>query len=194
MIRGMCRALLAAAVPLTLAACDTADKAATVVQSAAQAQVNPTLSTADATFINQAGADGLAEVRLGQLAARKGAARSVRRYGQMMATDHGTLNAELAQLARSKRLTPPVTLDASSQQTYDTLSRLSARGFDRAYLEETLSSHQELLGLYQREVQNATDPEVKAFAARYLGVIQHHLDEAQRLNNVVPRRYRADAG
>ncbi len=178
---------------LSLGGCGTADKAATTVQSAAEAQTSRTLSTTDATFINEAAASGLAEAQFGQLAARKGAARSVRRFGQQMAAEHAKLNQEIRQLARNKGLSPATTLDAESRQAYDMLRGLSGRAFDRAYLQETLTGHQEQLALFQREVQDATDPEVKAFAARYIGVLQHHLDEAERLNNVVPRRYRAQA-
>ncbi len=179
---------------LPLAACNTADKAATQVESAAQAQVNPTLSTTDANFINQAAAGGLAEVELGQLAAQKGGSAAVRRFGQQMVRDHTPVNQQLMQLAQSKGLSPSTTLDAPHQSTYDTLNGLRGRAFDRQYLEGQLSDHQDQVTLFQNEAQNGTDPEVKAFAARNVGTVQHHLTELQRMNGSGGRRHGTTTG
>ncbi len=181
-MRPMRWALLGSALAvMPLAACSTADKAATEVQSAAQAQVNPTLSTTDTNFINQAAAGGLAEVQLGELAAKQGGTPAVRRFGQQMVRDHTPVNQELMQLAQSKQLSPSTTLDAPNQQTYDTLNGLRGRAFDAQYLQGQLTAHQDQLTLFQTEAQTGTDPQVKAFAAKNQGLIQQHVDELQRL-------------
>ncbi len=168
---------------LPLAACSSTNKAATEVQSAAQAQVNPTLSTTDTNFINQAAAGGTAEVQLGELAAKKGGTPAVRRFGQQMVRDHTPVNQQLTQLAQTKQLSPSTSLDAPHQQTYDTLNGLRGRAFDRKYLQGQSTDHQDQLTLFQTEAQSGTDPDVKAFAAQNVGVIQHHVDELQRLTS-----------
>ena len=163
-----------------LAACSKADKAATTVESAAQAQVNPTLSTTDTNFINQAAAGGLAEVQLGELAAKKGSP-AVRRFGEQMVRDHTPVNQELMQLAHSKQISPSTTLDAPHQQTYDTLNGLHGQAFNQQYLQGQVTDHQDQLTLFQTEAQSGTDPQVKSFAASHVGLLQEHLQEAQRL-------------
>ena len=180
---------------MPLVACSTADKAATQVQSAAQAQVNPTLSTTDTNFINQAAAGGLAEVQLGELAAKKGGTSAVRRFGQQMVSDHTPVNQQLMALAQSKQLSPSTTLDAPNQQTYDTLNGLRGRAFDQQYLPGQLTAHQDQLTLFQTEAQTGTDPDVKAFAAKGEGMIQQHVDELQRLTaaHSGARRHRAQS-
>jgi putative membrane protein len=189
-------ALLGSALMVTpLVACSRADKAATEVQSAAQAQVNPTLSTTDTNFINQAAAGGLAEVQLGELAAKKAGTPAVRRFGQQMVRDHTPVNQQLMALAQAKQLSPSTTLDAPNQQTYDTLNGLRGRAFDQQYLQGQLTAHQDQLTLFQTEAQSGTDPEVKTFAAKNQGMIQEHVDELQRLTaaHSGARRHRAQS-
>ena len=47
-----------------------------------------------------------------------------------------------------------------------------------------VKDHQEDLQAYQEEAANGTDPDVKAFAARHVPLLQEHLRMAQSL----PRR------
>jgi len=166
---------------LPLMACSQTEKAATTAQSAVQAQMNPTLSTSDATFINTAAAGGAAEVQFGQLAAQKGGTQAVRRFGQQMVDDHSKINQELMQLAQQKKISPSTGMDATHQAAYDDLQKLRGRAFDRQYLQGQVQDHQATVQAFQQEAQSGTDPDVKAFAARNLPTIQRHLDELQKM-------------
>lgn len=166
---------------LVLAGCAQTQRAADTTLAAAKAQVNPTLSTTDAAFMTTAARGGLAEVEMGQLAGRNGRSAAVKRFGQTMVSHHGQANQEMAALARQKQITPPSTMGAEQQQIYDDLSRLRGSAFDRAYARAMVEDHQEDLRLYREEAANGTDPDVKAFAARHVPVLQEHLRMAQRL-------------
>jgi putative membrane protein len=167
---------------LPLGACTDANRAATAAQSAVQAQVNPTLSTTDTTFLNEAAQGGIAEVQMGQLAAERGGTAAVRRFGQQMVRDHTPVNQQLTQLAQAKQLSPPTTMDIAHQQLFDTLQGLRGRAFDRQYIQGQIDDHQAMVTLFQQEAQNGTDPEVKAFAASHLGVLQQHLRELEGMS------------
>jgi putative membrane protein len=84
-------------------------------------------------------------------------------------------------LAQQKQITPPGTMGAEHQRTYDDLARLRGGAFDRTYAQAMVQDHQEDLRDYQAEAQNGTDPDVKAFAARHVPLLQEHLRMAQRL-------------
>ena len=73
-----------------LAGCAQTQRAADTTVAAARAQVNPTLSTSDATFMTTAARGGMAEVQLGQLAQRNGSSAAVKRFGQQMEQYSGT--------------------------------------------------------------------------------------------------------
>jgi putative membrane protein len=126
----------------------------------------------------------LAEVQLGQLAQRNGQSAAVKRFGQRMVDDHGRANQEMVALAQRKQTTPPAGVGAEHQRTYDELAKLRGGAFDRAYAQAMVQDHQEDLRAYQEEAANGTDPDVKAFAARQVPLLQEHLRLAERL----PRR------
>jgi putative membrane protein len=176
---------------LPLMACSQTEKAATTAQSAVQAQMNPTLSTSDATFINTAAAGGAAEVQFGQLAAQKGGTAAVRRFGQQMVDDHGKIDQELMQLAQQKKISPSTGMDATHQASYDDLQKLRGRAFDRQYLQGQLQDHQATVRAFEQEAQSGTDPDVKAFATRNLPTIQRHLDELQKMSTGGHRAHRS---
>ena len=170
---------------LALAGCQSTQQAATTVQSAAQAQTTPTLSTTDATFINMAGTSGLAEVQLGELAQTRASNPAVRRFAAQMVADHTQANQRLAALARAKQMTPPSSTDTLHTQAYQQLQNTRGRDFDKLYMDGQVQDHQMVVQAFQNEAQNGTDPDVRAFAQQNLPVMQQHLETAQRLD---PRR------
>jgi putative membrane protein len=161
--------------------CAQTQRVADTTVAAAKAQVNPTLSTSDAAFMTTAARGGLAEVQMGQLAQRNASSAAVRRFGQQMVSHHGQSNQEMMALAQRKQITPPSTMGAEQQQIYDDLAKLRGSAFDRAYARAMVQDHQEDLRLYREEAANGTDPDVKAFAARHVPVLEEHLRMAHRL-------------
>jgi len=162
-----------------IAACETSEKAATWVQSATQAQMTPTLSTTDATFINTVGAAGIAEVKFGDLARNQATKSEVRSFAAQMVTDHTTANQELVALAEQKQMTPPSDMDLNHKAMYDRLSSTSGAEFDRAYMEAQVQDHTAAVSAFQDEITNGSDADVKAFAQKYLPIVQHHLEMAR---------------
>jgi putative membrane protein len=166
---------------LFVAGCAQTQRAADTTVAVARAQVNPTLSTSDAAFMTTAARGGLAEVEMGRLAQRNGRSAAVKRFGQQMVSHHGQSNQEMMALAQQKQVTPPASMGAEHQRIYDDLAKLRGSAFDRAYAQAMVRDHQEDPRAYQAEAQNGTDPDVKAFAARHVPILQEHLRMAQRL-------------
>ena len=172
---------VSAAAFVVLAGCAQTQRAADTTLAAAKAQVNPTLSTSDAAFMTTAARGGMAEVEMGQLAQRNGRSPAVKRFGQQMVSHHGRSNQDMVALAQQKQITPPSSIGAEHQSVYDDLAKLRGNAFDRAYAQAMVRDHQEDLRLYQEEAANGTDPDVRAFAARHVPILQDHLRMAQRL-------------
>lgn len=166
---------------LGLAACESTDQASTAVKSAVQAQTTPTLSTADATFINTAAQAGLEEVKFGQLATTKTHNKRVRAFAEQMVSDHTQANQKLMAIAQAKGITPTSTMDTMHDQLYSQLQGEHGRSFNRDYLAAQLKDHQTVVQMFQDEAQNGTDPDVKNFAAQTLPILQHHLDELEKM-------------
>src|SRR5690242_6914718 len=66
-----------------------------------------TKAGADATFAQQAMRDGQQEVSLGQLALQKSKNEDVKRFAQMMVTDHSAANDKLKSLVQDQRSESP---------------------------------------------------------------------------------------
>jgi putative membrane protein len=124
---------------------------------------------------------GMAEVALGRLALRKSQNDAVRKFAQLMVDDHSKANADLKKAAQSDNV--PVPSGPSQQQvaTMQALARLSGSDFDKAYIAEQVRDHAQDATDFQTESQAGKDPQIKAFAAQYVGVIGKHLQLAQAI-------------
>ena len=168
----------------------------TVLAVAALLTLAPLVSTAQAqgqagsadrvgatsNFVTKAAVGGIAEVRLGQLAILKASNGEVKSFGQQMADDHGKANTELTDLAKMKGMTLPTDIDAKHQATYDRLSKLSGAEFDRAYMQAMVADHSEDVEEFRREAKSGSDPDLKAWAAKVLPTLEHHLQMAESTN------------
>lgn len=64
----------------------------------------------------------------------------------------------------------------SHKSTVDSLAKESGADFDKAYVKEMVSDHENDLKAFQKQADSASDPDVKAFAAKVVPVVQKHLD------------------
>lgn len=138
---------------------------------------------ADTTFASKAAVGGMAEVALGKMAAAKGVSKDVKDFGNMMVMDHGKANDELKAIAQKKNITLPTGLDAEHQAKSDSLSKLSGKDFDKAYVDVMIDGHKKTLALMQAEASNGKDAELKAFAEKTAPVVQHHLEEILKIHD-----------
>jgi len=140
------------------------------------------LSSADQKFVTDAATGSMAKVELGRLAAQQGSSDAVKQYGQRMVTDHSQANTELTKLASTKGVTLPTTLDTKTQEQITKMSQLSGSDFDKAYINGMVKDHQKDVTLFQKQTTSATDPDVKAYAAKTLPTLQDHLQMARDIN------------
>jgi putative membrane protein len=152
-------------------------KATTSSSQSAMGTTN--LSSSDRKFIEKAAVGGMAEVQFGKLATQKAGADQVKQFGQRMVDDHSKADDQLKQVATSKGVTLPTSLDKSSQREMDKLSKLSGADFDREYMKTMVSDHKKDVSEFKSEASKAKDPDVKQFAASTLPTLQEHLTLAQ---------------
>jgi putative membrane protein len=159
--------------------------AAALWLGACTGQGNPSLTTADNNFILQAAAASMGEVALGEMAQRYSSNPLVQQFAAQMERDHTAMNQELMAIARRKGVTPPTALDPGRVNANRQLSMLTGTAFDQQYMIQQVQDHDLQLALFQEEAQFGTDPELKAFAAKYLPVVQAHANQARQVLNSV---------
>jgi putative membrane protein len=138
--------------------------------------------TSDADFVATAASGGLMEVELGKIAAQKGASAEVKKFGQHMVDDHSKANTELKQLAAKKKWNVPAKMNAENQATYDRLSKMNGKDFDRDYMAEMVKDHTVDVGLFEQATRKAKDADLKAFASKTTPTLRNHLDMAREIN------------
>lgn len=156
--------------------------------SGCAAHPNPSLGTADNSFIMQAASGGMAEVALGQMAQQKSTNAAVRQFAAEMVADHTQADKELLAIAAKKNVVPPASPDAARTAVATQLSALSGTAFDQQYLSSQRQDHELQIKLYTDEAQTGTDPDLRAFASKYLPALQHHLSEVQAITPANVRR------
>ena len=130
----------------------------------------------DIEFAGEAAEGGMLEVKLGQLAKEKGTAGSVKELGSMMATDHGKANDELKAVAKKNNISLPAALSDKSQKMYDGLAAKKGSDFDKAYAAMMVDDHNEDIPKFQSEADGGQNADLKAFAAKTLPTLKHHLE------------------
>jgi putative membrane protein len=145
----------------------------------------PAKTSPDQKFVMEVAKGGMAEVELGKLATEKASSADVKSFGQRMVDDHTKAGDELKALAQSKNITLPTEIDPKEKALRDRLAKLSGEAFDRAYMTAMLDDHRKDANEFRIESRAGKDPEVKAWAAKTLGIVTQHLELAQQANKAV---------
>lgn len=155
----------------------------------ALAQTSPvraSLSRADTAFLQQAAENGHMEIEGSRAALEKAAEPKVREFAQMMIADHQRVGNELKALASSKGVEVADKPSIVQRTKVKLLSTSEGDDLSRRYLQQLgVEAHQETIELFKKAAANATDPDVKAFAAKTLPGLQHHLSQARELQAAV---------
>lgn len=133
-------------------------------------------SMTPSSFLSDAAASGMAEVRLGNLALTRSQNEEIKQFAQQMILDHTKTNIELTQLATKKSIQIPTELDSKHKSLADRISRLSGAEFDREYVKAMVEDHEKNVKAFQMQAEGGTDAEIKDFAAKTLPSLQMHLE------------------
>jgi putative membrane protein len=149
---------------------------AAVGQAPAAAQQPKSLAS-DSVFILRAGSVGLLQVKLGQLAEKKGTSPAVVEFGKRMVTDYSKANEELKAAAKAAAFPGPVLL-RQDQQIFDRFNGMGRSSFAKAYMAEMVQQHGEQVQLFQRESAGGRVQSLKQLAARMLPEMEQRLSLA----------------
>jgi putative membrane protein len=139
----------------------------------AAAQQSPSVA-ADSTFIQTASSLGLLQVKLGNLAAKKGSSPAVVEYGRRMVADYSKANDTFAAAAKQAAFPSPV-LIRQHQQVFEQFQGLGRSSFDKAYMAEMVKEHGEEVELFQKESKDGRVQSLKQLASNMLPDLQQRL-------------------
>lgn len=176
---------------LILAACnrtesDTASTAHTGATAPAGSTAPPSATAPapsnDLPFATTASMANLYEITASQLALQKATGARYKEFAQTMITQHTEIGESYKPIAEKQGLPMPAALEGEFATLYDALvSAQSGAAFDALYRQQMIDTHTAAVGLFRTEAASGQDPELKAFAARWVSTVEHHLEMAKAL-------------
>jgi len=128
----------------------------------------------DKAFVRTATEDGIADVKLGQLAVQRGGPE-VKTFGQKMVDDHTAFNKEMGTVADALGVIPSKNMSKDDQAEYDKLNGLSGKDFDAEYITFILKAHWKKLHDFYMEASVAADPGLAAVVVKAMRTMHDHL-------------------
>ncbi len=135
----------------------------------------------DTLFLRHEASGSAYEFAIAQLAQQHATRPDVQAYATALVNDHGAYHDALHALAAQKGI---ILSDALTAQAQARLRRLAATrnaAFDGAFLREALRVNGEDMREFRREASRTTDPDIRAFVARFLPIEQQHEAAARAL-------------
>jgi putative membrane protein len=142
------------------------------------------------TFIDKAAVANKYEIDTSELALKYGKSADVKSFAQQMIDDHKKVGDDFkAALAEAKIEPPADSLDVSHTAKYAKLRLFTTeKGFDHAYVNAQLQAHEDAVATFKDYSTNGPTPAIKAFAAKTLPTLEHHLEMVKSLHAKTPAK------
>ncbi|AMU10139.1 DUF4142 domain-containing protein [Burkholderia cenocepacia] len=138
----------------------------------------------DAEFVDKAGMIGKVERQAGQLALDRSSNADVKAFARKMVDDHARIADELRHIGAQKGV--PVQTRMLVDPEVTALRAKDGRAFDAAYVALAgPRAHEAAVRLYETEAKEGRDPQLRAFAARTLPMLNAHPSAARQLAKTV---------
>ena len=127
------------------------------------------------------------DIDAGELAQKTATHPEVKKFGEMMATDHTGVNKAAVELATKLKVTPEDNdtsraLKAGGDQNLAHLKTLKGAAFDKAYVDHEVAYHTQVLEAIDKTlVPNTKNAELKALLVKVRPAFVAHFKRAKRL-------------
>jgi putative membrane protein len=137
-----------------------------------------------------AGAANNAEIREGQLGARKATTSAVKAFARQIVADHRTMLTDGKALAAKLNVKPDTADDDvrdlvkhADDEIKDLTDKKAGLDWDEAFIDKQIDGHKDVLDKLQDAAKNTTDPELRATLEKATGKVQEHLTKAQDIKD-----------
>ena len=158
--------------------------------TAPQTQTDPAKTTdrtlladRDEDFVKHAAQATKVELDASKLAATRAVNAEVRAFAEKLVTDHTAAGTELKTFAQTKNVVwkdddPDLKVKMTK---HESLQTLTGAEFDKEYLEDMISDHENAIVLFSNEVLKGKDAAIKSWAEKTLPGLREHLKVARDL-------------
>jgi putative membrane protein len=127
------------------------------------------------------------DIDAGKLATTQASDPEVKKFAQLMVTDHTGVNKQAVDLATKLKVTPEdnptsKSLKSGGDENLKNLSGLKGAAFDKAYIDHEVTYHQAVLDAVDKTlIPGAKNEELKALLVKVRPAFVAHLEHAKHL-------------
>jgi putative membrane protein len=163
----------------TGAAVSKAEDAAGAAVGAASANTLGVMSTD--VFVSNLTESDMYEIKAAQIAEQRSKDPEVKAFAALMVKDHTAMDSDMRPKIDAAAQQPATELDKRRSGFIDHLNSTSAADFDKTYIDQQVSGHQEALDLLKGYADHGPDAILKDAAGKAIPTVQAHLDKAKAL-------------
>lgn len=133
------------------------------------------------TYARMAGSSDLYEKESSEAVLAGAQNADVKRFAEMMVSDHANTTAQLLAAARQSGVSAAPKLLSKHAQMLKQLRKVGTPAREKTYMRQQVAAHQEALALHQNYAAGGDNPALRQVAAAAVPIVQAHLTEAQRI-------------
>ena len=147
------------------------------------ASASAKLDPVDYNFVAQANLGAPFQIDSGRIAENTGTTAAIRDYAHLMVVTHIPVVDALNKILGQKNIEAPqnTLLQGAYSTMVASLNADHGAELDRDYIQGQVDYQKGNAALFQNEIQNGSDPDLKQFARATLPKIEDHLDRALKL-------------
>jgi len=133
------------------------------------------------------------DIDAGKLAASRSTNAEVKKFGELMVTDHSGVNKSATELVTKLKVTPqdnPTSqkLKSGGDENLANLKSLKGAAFDRAYVDHEVAYHQAVLDAVDKTlIPGAKNEELKALLVKVRPAFVAHLEHAKHVQSTLSK-------
>jgi putative membrane protein len=136
----------------------------------------------DKDFLVKVATVNNAEIQIGKLADKRAASSQVRNFATTLVKDHKAAGDKLAELLKGRKLAIADGVDKETKEEVSRLSKLQGNEFDREFAHCMVKGHKDAITLFENQVKNGQDEDIRSFAKELLPHLRKHLSKANELS------------
>lgn len=141
----------------------------------------------DKEFVIKVASCNNAEIEISKLADSRSKTTEIREFAGKLVNDHKVAQDKLAELIKNRKFGVVAGLEKEAREDIKRLSKLEGNAFDQAFLEHMVVEHTKAISMFENQVKNGTDSEVRDYAKEMLPDLRKHLTKAQELSKKAGR-------
>jgi putative membrane protein len=137
--------------------------------------------TGAGTYVRMAASSDTYETQSSKLVLAHAGNPDVRRFAQMMVSDHANTSAAVMAAAKAASIGKPGGPIERHTMMLKKLREAGHAKMERMYVDQQVTAHEEALALHSGYAAQGDNPRLRAAAAQAVPIVQRHLDEIRRI-------------